>query len=263
MFSRLLVAIAVIVALVNASIPDAKSVSASVRDTSVDGFEGINLKWEAPFKFDDYVVGFRYHLGNLKKLPQSLFAKRKFATDNFDGTANVDLDYDVEDKVLRVDAKWRNKKDDLEISANGDTKDRLREIGIQTKRVIEGKNVELNGQYNLLDKKLGGSAKVNVDDTSVEVSYDNVDKDPRVKVDHKFDSKNTISPAINLKSREMSYGWTRKWEGGSVEAVYHPGDRVDVNWKDEGSNGVWNTKAEIPVDDVKSSKVTFSRDWNY
>ena len=34
-------------------------------------------------------------------------------------------------------------------------------------------------------KKLGGSAKVSVDDTTVELGYDNVDKDAKLKVSQK------------------------------------------------------------------------------
>jgi len=49
-----------------------QSVSAAVKDTQVDGLAGLNINWEAPFNFDKYVVGFRYHLGNLKKVQLQL-----------------------------------------------------------------------------------------------------------------------------------------------------------------------------------------------
>ena len=44
-----------------------QDLSACVKDVGVDGVEGLNLRWEAPFKFDDYVVGFKLAMRNLKK----------------------------------------------------------------------------------------------------------------------------------------------------------------------------------------------------
>jgi hypothetical protein len=102
-----------------------------------------------------------------------------------------------------------------------------------------------------------------VDDTTVKLEYDNVDKNALLSVSQKLDASNTVKPTISLKNGDMSYGWTRSWTGGSVDTTYFPGDRVDVEWKDNGANGVWTTKAEIPVDDHSATKISFSRDFNY
>lgn len=75
--------------------------------------------------------------------------------------------------------------DGIELTAKGDSKDKLVAVGASTTQTIEGKNVLLSGSYNLLKKKLGGSAKVSVDDTTVELGYDNVDKDAKLKVSQK------------------------------------------------------------------------------
>jgi hypothetical protein len=89
-----------------------------------------------------------------------------------------------------VDGKWVSKKginsDAYEVTAKGNSKDQLSNVGISTTQVIEGKSVLLSGAYNLLKKKLGGSAKVTIDDTTVEVEYDNVDKDAVLSVSHKY-----------------------------------------------------------------------------
>ena len=50
--------------------------------------QGLNVKWTAPFKFQDYVVGFKTTLGDLKRAPEELFIKRSFSTGS-DGTATV------------------------------------------------------------------------------------------------------------------------------------------------------------------------------
>ena len=212
-------------------------VSAAVKDTSVNGLEGLNINWEAPFNFDKYVVGFRYHLGNLKKVPESLFAKRSIETTGVEGVATVDADYNINSKVISADAKWVAKGRDLEARAKANSEDRVTEIGLSTSQDVEGKKVLLSADYNLQKKKLAGSAKVTIDDTTAEVKYDNVDKDAVLKVSHKVDAKNTVEPSISLKSGHMTYGWTRAWNGGSVETVYNPGETVDVTWKDTGANG--------------------------
>jgi len=68
----------------------------------------------------------------------------------------------------------------------------------------------------------------------------------RCQVSHKVDDRNTVEPSISLKSGHMTYGWTRALNGGgSVQAVYNPGETVDVTWKDNGANGVWNTKVRL------------------
>lgn len=74
-------------------------VSASVKETSVNGLEGLNINVAAPFKFQDYVVGFKYALGNIKRAPESLFAKRSF--DTSEGQFTVDSDYTIADNTLR------------------------------------------------------------------------------------------------------------------------------------------------------------------
>ena len=153
--------------------------------------------------------------------------------------------------------------DDFELSAKGDSKDKVTSIGASTSQNVEGKDVILTSTYDLLKKKLLGSAKVTVDDTTVKIQYDTVDKNALLSVAQKLDDKNTITPSISLKTGDMTYGWKRSWNGGSVDTTYCPGDRVDVVWKDEGANGVWTTKAEIPVDDHSATKISFSRDFNY
>jgi hypothetical protein len=240
-------------------------VKASVKDIVVDSINGFNIHWEAPFKlFNDYTCGFNYALGSLKTLPQSIFVKRSVESEKGDGSTSVELEYHVEKKLLDVDAKWVAENSDLEVTAYGNSDDRFVDLGISDTVKVDGRKVKYDVKYNFPKKKLSGAAKVNFDDSTViELSGNNIDKDPKLKVSHKLNSKDTIEPSISLKTREVAYGWKRKWTGGSVEAVYHPSDTVDVTWKDEGANGVWTTKAQIPVEDKSNTKITFSRDWKY
>jgi hypothetical protein len=124
--------------------------------------------------------------------------------------------------------------DGFELGAIGNSADKLVSVRAQTTQTVEGKNVVINGAYNLLKKCVSGSAELAVDDTIVKLAYDNVDKDAKLSVSQKIDDNNTLKPSISLKSGDMSYGWLRKWTGGSVDTTYLPGDKVNVEWKDNG-----------------------------
>jgi len=260
MIARIFVLLAILAVCI-ASSPTAKSITASVKDTSVDGVDGLNLQWVAPFKFHDCVVGFKMGLANLRKAPEELFAKRSWSTLG-DGTATVDADYNLASKVLNIATKWSSTKHGFELSAEGNTDDHLTMIGAETTQNWNGNRLTFGAAYDLLSKKLSGSGKINVDDTDVTLRYDNAERDPVLQVHHKLDDKNTVSPSISLKSGEMTYGLTRKLNGGHLDIDFHPGDKVLLEWTDNGANGVWSTKADIPVGNTAATKVSFSRDWN-
>jgi len=250
--------LAMTVCAVSAGAPNSKTVSVST-DTTVNGLDGLNLKLAVPFKVDDYVVGFRYKLAQMKKVPESLFAKRSL--DIADGTATVDADYELGGKTLNIAAKWVSDKLGLSMHAEGNTKDKLTEIGASTKQEINGKKITLTGDYDLVNKKLDTTASLNLQDTTAEINYNNVDKDVVLAVSHDYDNRNTISPSISLTSGHVTYGWTRKWDGGSLETTYHPGDKAVLEWQDKGASGTWKTKASIPVENHANTKVSITRDW--
>ena len=71
-------------------------------------------------------------------------------------------------------------------------------------------------------------------------------------------------PSVTLNTRKVKYGWLHKWSGGSVESTLYPDNRVMVvDWLDEGTNGVWKTKAQIPLCEPKKTKISVSREWKY
>lgn len=240
----------------------AQTISATVKDTNIDGLEGINLKWTAPFKFQDYIVGFKYNLCSLKKAPEEFFAKRSIAT-GLDGKASIDATYNLASKTTSIAARWVSDKLGFTVSADGDTNDSLTQVGIETTQDFQGNKVNLEGKYDLLNSKISGSANINVDDTSVKVAYDTLDRNPVLSVSHKLDSNNVVEPSVSLKNGAMKYGWTRNWNGGSIESQLTPGDKLSLTWKDNGASGTWTTKADIPIEDQSKTKISFSRDWNY
>ena len=144
-----------------------QDLSACVKDVGVDGVEGLNLRWEAPFKFDDYVVGFKLAMRNLKKAPESLFIKRTYDTPLVDGAATVDCDYNVASKVLSADCKWVAKDSDLVVDLKGNTEDNLTKIGVAGSLSIAGEKLALEASKDLKNDKYFGSAKMAHGDTGM------------------------------------------------------------------------------------------------
>jgi len=261
MFLNILVLFAVLAA-VSAGTPSSTKVSASVKDTAVNGIEGLNVNIAAPFKFNDYVVGFKYVLGDLSRAPESLFAKRSFDTVS-DGSLTVDADYNLENKVLSVASQWNSDSLGLRVGANVDSADRVTEVSFGKDSKINDNKLSLQGAYDLLKKKFSAQSTLNVDQTTVNVKYDTENKDPVLSVTRSIDSKNEVSPSVSLKNGDVTYGYTRKWEGGSLRSKLFPGDKVELEWTDQGSKGSWTTRADVPLDNKANTKVSFGRDWNY
>jgi hypothetical protein len=152
-----------LIAIIAVALADAgKSITASVKDTAVNGVEGLNIKWSAPFKFQDYVVGFRTTLGDLRRAPEELFAKRSFNTGG-DSTATVDADYNIESKRLNLNAKWSNEKIDL--GAEGNSEDKLTSLSASTNTQLNGNNLNVGAVYDMMKRRITGSSELEVDDT--------------------------------------------------------------------------------------------------
>eukprot|EP01039_Chlorochromonas_danica_P008043 gene8043-8873_t len=245
-----------------AEAPSSTKVSASIKDTTVSGLEGFNVNVAAPFKFQDYVLGFRYALGNLKRSPESLFARRKFETPA-EGLATVDAEYVLDDKVLDVAAKWESDKYGVKVGAEGNTKDRIKKLKLEKSVTVNSNKLSLKGIYNAVKKTFSGTASLEADRTTVDLEYDSVDKSPILSVTRALDDFNEITPSIDLRSGDTSYAYKRKWEGGSLKGKLFPGEKVEVEWKDEGSHGTWSTAVDVPIKDTANTKVSVSHEWKY
>jgi len=238
-----------------------KTVAAAVKDTTFNGVGGLNIEVSAPFKFKEYIVGFNYNVvGNLQNAPKSFFAKKSFSTGG-EGEATVEAEYNVAAKTIKLATKWASEKLGFSVNVAGDSDDKVTTVGASTTQTVGGNKLLVTADYDVQEKKLSGSSKLTVDDTDVSIAYDNVDKEPILAISHKLNSQNTLEPSVSLKDGSMKYGWLRKWSGGSVESTLTPGDKLTVEWKDNGANGVWSTRAEIPVHNQANSKVSFAREW--
>lgn len=233
-----------------------------MKNTNVNGPEDFNLQVVAPFKFQDYIVGFKYALGNFRRTPESFFAKRSFETPG-EGVATVNADYTVADNNLNVAAQWTSDKLGLKLGAEGDVQSRLKTVSAVKSVSVNSNKFTLSAAYDILQKKLAATVNAKADATGVNLQYDTVSQNPSLTVSRELDENNEVAPTISLKTGEISYAYKRKWVGGSLLAKVFPGDKVSVTWKDHGANGAWTTQADVPFDDASKSKVSFSHEWDY
>jgi len=241
------------------------SVSVAVKESNIlGGLDGLDLKWAGVCKLDDYVVGCKYALNAVKGIPESLFAKRTFNT-GASGKLTVDTAFDVAKNQFSVCSSWASDQLGLAVSAVADTVDRLKEVHVMKSRdsLLGVDKVSVNAGYDVHDKILSVTAKGSRGDNSGTLKYDSKDRDPVLTVSREVNN-DTFSPSMSLKTGAMSYGWKRKWAGGSVDSTLKVKDSLAVSWRDEANSGAWVVKAKIPLDDSASkAKIGIERDWTY
>jgi hypothetical protein len=111
----------------------------------VDGLQGLNIRATFPFKFDDYVVGFRHSFTSFGRAPDSLFVRRSFATGDL-GTATVDAEYNTLANVGHLKTGWHSPRLGLDVNVEGDTKSKFRNAEVAlVQRVLA-----LTAQYLVL-----------------------------------------------------------------------------------------------------------------
>jgi hypothetical protein len=164
---------------------------------------------------------------------------------------------------VSVAAKWKSDKLGLTVGAIGGTKDRVKEVSVIKTLPLNNNKLSLGAAYDVLKKSFNGRASLSAESTTVDLEYDSVDKSPVLSVSRALDDSNEVSPSIDLCSGDMSYSYKRKWAGGSLKGKLFPGDKLEVEWKDEGSHGTWTTSAEVPISDTANTKVSVSHEWAY
>lgn len=227
--------------------------------------EDLNVNIVAPFQFQDYIFGFKYALGDIKKVPETLFASKSFETP-LDGKVSFNTEFDVKKNVFGIFSQWASKSLGLAVSARGNTHEKLQAVDVRKSFDYKNNRLTLNAAYDVIKKKISGSTSVNIEqDTEMQLQYDSVAKDPVFTLTRQLDAHNEVSPSVSLKTGKLTYGMRRRWEGGSLKAQLAPGETLGLEWRDEGVSGAWVTSAEIPVGKTPSAptKITFSRDWNY
>lgn len=233
--------------------------SASIKDSNIDLLEDIDIDIGAPITVQDYSVGFNW--ANVRRAPESIYARRSF-NNVADGTANVEAKYRLSDKSVHLSTSWNNDNLGLRVAVEGNTVDRLSNVDVTKKLDWNANKVSVGAAYNAVKKVITGSATLRAADTVVELEYNTADKAPVVAVTRTLNENEEVSPSVNLKTGDISYGYKRKWAGGSLKGKLFPAtQRLEVEWNDEGSRGTWTTSANVPVNDLSGAKVSVKHHW--
>jgi len=207
----------------------------------------------------DFVVGFSHSLANFNRGPENVFIKKSFKTGDA-GELSLDADYSTTDNLFTLATSWAH--DRVKVGLNLFSKlPVVSDVSVSSNFDINSVSVGVSGDYDVTNNKFTGSTSVTKGDTTFKLDGDSVSVDPKLTITQVVDASNSVAPSISLKSGSLKYGWTRKWDGGSLTSTYTPNDSIKLDWKDSGVNGQWRTEATIPVDDAKGTKVSISRDW--
>lgn len=234
-------------------------------DAKVDGVsfpdtDGIHFKLDAPFEFMGSTVGFRGDVKDLINLkPDSFFWRKKL-----DGGISVNAEHSLDDRVTSVAAKWSN--DDLAIEAEGNTKDLFTGVNAQFKTTMDeaGRAVKakIHGAYDVVTSKISTKLGLSSGDISGSVAYDTASEEPVVAMSYKLDSRNSVQPTVNLKTKDVTYGLSHELDSGSLDMEFRPNDNIKIDWTDKAASGNWKTTIDYPFDS-RDTKVGFSRIFDY
>jgi len=247
-----------------------KTVTSSVTEVPCNGVEGLGVKLNIPWKLGSgFVAGIKYNVERILKFPDEVYIRKSWETSE-DGTWTVEADYKYADDSFGLAAEWASDKIGLTLHASGDTNNYnfINEVGCQIKEVLDSSKLSLDGTYDFVKNKFTGNALLDCTSSfSARLTGDSIAVDPVLALSYDLDEKNTVSPAVSLRYGDSSYAWTRKINGGSVKATLYPNDKYNIVWKDEGTDGEWTAKIEVPIDNMgvsgRTSKFSITRDWTY
>lgn len=250
-------------ALASAEIPSKPSVSVAVKESNIDGgLEGLDLNWAGVYKVNDFTLGFKYALDAIRDRPQAIYLKKSFDT-FLSGRLNIETEYNLPKNTFSVVSDWVVDSYGLILSAAGDAKNKLTKFSLQKSEndVFGADKLVVKAEYDLDDCNAALTSIYTKGDTGIKLAVDSKALDTEVTVSHSVED-NTFSPSVSLKTGSVSYGWLRKWEGGSLDSKLNLGEKLTMTWKDEAKTGVWKTTATVPLDDSgKKTKISVSRDW--
>jgi hypothetical protein len=204
----------------------------SLKDFSLKEAVGglsLTLKDSFELKFGDYVVGVRNVLNNLMDSDVSnlrcLFLKTTYDLPmKYKGDAFVMVGYEPGSKVLSVDSEWMNKKENilLSLSWNSTNKHLFTEFGASILSDLKDMEFLISSKLKPIEKRLEGKLRLTGDKSALQLDYDNIEQDPKLRVFYKTTDLNMIEPDISLKTGLMSYTYTRMWNNSSAKISYQP-----------------------------------------
>jgi len=239
-----------------------KTISATVSESTISSIDGLNIKFTLPFEWNDAIVGLKYTLNNIKSLPDSLFYRKSIEL-NTDNKLSFDADYSLADQKIELTTVLDNKQTGLTGKLVTDNVNLFTKVGLKLKKSIQDYQVTIDSFYDKLKNNYDINTKVTKDRITTDLAYNTVENNPILSVSVDIDDVSSIAPSISLTTGDISYKYSRKLSAGSISGKFIPDDKVEVEWKENVSNGVWITKADIPLDRSKSTKIALTKQWDY
>lgn len=160
--------------------------------------------------------------------------------------------------------RWFSGKFGTTITANANNKEKITDLSLESSGIISGNKWWFGSAYDVLKKVGTFSTSYKVDALTSEATYNTADGEIVLKGSQQINDRNSFSSSVALKSRKMTYDWTRKWQGGSLSSTFLPSDKkLNLVWRDDGATGTWTTQATLPLDDMSNTKISFSHNWVY
>ena len=242
--------------------------SVAVKDDNIiGGLDDLDIKWRGLFNLKEYSVGFKYALKSLlnRELPESFFAKR-IIDDVAYGKALLQAEYDVKKESASLYCNWVSNKFGVTLTALLDSKDKLTEFACRKVQsaFLGADETAIGADYVKEDDKVSFYARYARGDTAAEYRVDSKDLDSIVTISQNIDDENVFSPSLSLKTGDMSFGWLKKWSGGSLQSVLKVGEKLSLTLKEDAKSGAWVVKADIPVEgSEKKTKIGIVREITY
>ena len=171
-----------------------QSLSASIKDTAIDGIEGLNFNFDLPFKIDDNLgstlLGFRHKFGeSLKRGPSALYLKRTFNIGD-ENAIVIDTQYESKPNVFSIGTKWVS--DGFKVALG---------IDVNTKRFPWGliPSADFTSKQNVDGWKLNSAAGFNAEKLSVSLSQEVGYGTTAVKIDYDTEKHNPVVRIITAK----------------------------------------------------------------
>ena len=257
--SRIALALALFFGTAAAGGRYSQSISLKVTDTKLtNGLGSLNPGGEFETKLNDNLsVGGEYGYNDA---PKKVFVR--WSRNGRDSKLGYVARLNLKDKSTDADVTYSRGATDLEVSLSP----KLTEVSLSHKLNAGGCELTLNPKWEAdgnrvtlrtrLDLNKGTNAVIELDLNEV-----SQDRNAVLRVAHRVDAKNRVTPVLDLKSGHMSYEWERALagDGNTLTASINPNENVELVWKDSGARGAWTTKVNVPWGNAKGSDVTFQR----
>lgn len=241
-----------------------------LRDLALKAFKKVTkktLRDSVELKFGDHIIGVRNVLNNLIDGRQdlsslrSLFIKSSYETPfKYEGEVSVILGYEPVSNILSIDSEWINKKESFLLNFSWNNKNRITELGASFLANIREMEYVISSKFKPFENKVESKLRISGDVSAMQLDYDDIEKDPILRVLYKNDDYNLIEPSMSLKTGVMTYTYTRLSNATSSRQMKYQPEKNLVSFIDiaRASNMDYTLEFDVSTKDFSASKFKYS-----